>query len=181
MQINFDRPNLRDQAAIFKPEFLIDFVPILEYQAAALSAEEYETYSLALRFVGHVQDAIRRKEPQMYIGRRIRSFPPLVPKVFIQYLQQKQPRALVVIAHLMSLAKIVEDSWWFRDEAERHVYGVQSLLPPEWQWAMDWPLKTLNELADLREIDPHWQVQDRALKAEDTSREPVFGGVMSTR
>ena len=181
MQINFDRPNLRDQAAIFKPEFLNEFIPVLEYQATSLTAEEYETYSLALRFVGHVQDAIRRKEPQIYIGRRIRSFPPLVPKVLIQYLQQKEPRALVIIAHLMSLAKIVEDSWWFRDEAERHVYGVQSLLPPEWQWAMEWPLRTLHDLAELRKSDAHWQVHDRTSEAQDAGREPVFGGVMSTR
>ena len=81
----------------------------------------------------------------------------------------------------MSLAKIVEDSWWFRDEAERHVYGVQSLLPPEWQWAMDWPLRTLRDLAELRKSDAHWQVQDRSLESQGAGQEPVFGGVMSTR
>jgi hypothetical protein len=39
---------------------------------------------------------------------------------------------------------VVDDHWVFRGMAEREVYGLKSLLPQTWQWAMEWPQAMLN-------------------------------------
>ena len=43
------------------------------------------------------------------------------------------------------MIKSVDDHWAFHGIAEREVYGIQSLLPSEWQWAMEWPLALLQQ------------------------------------
>jgi hypothetical protein len=36
-----------------------------------------------------------------------------------------------------------------RGIAEREVFGIQSILPEEWQWAMAWPMQKIAAFAAL--------------------------------
>ncbi|KAG9231830.1 hypothetical protein BJ875DRAFT_506427 [Amylocarpus encephaloides] len=55
---------------------------------------------------------------------------------------QRDPRALVLLAHYFSLAtSMEEDVWWLKGIAEKQVLGIQSILPMDWQWAMAFPLQ----------------------------------------
>lgn len=147
---------------MFNPEYLSPFQSILDFQSPAdlastlqppeFSPETQTTYRLALTFVGGVYAAIRRRDPQVQICRRVMSFGPMVQTQFITLLQQHRPRALVTVAHLMSLARCCEAHfWWFRGAAHRDVLGIHSLLPPEWHWAMRWPRERLDEFSRVEE------------------------------
>ena len=143
----------RDTNTIFHAKFLAPFQAILDFDSndEILGREDHEVYSLAFRFIGSAHEVCLRNDSDQFIRRRLISFGPMMPREFIDLLGQRQPRALLAIAYLMSMTKIVEECWWFHGEAERHVYGIQGLLPQKWQWAMQWPLDTLREMTELKE------------------------------
>ena len=141
-------PDFSNTDAIFNPEFLVPFQAILDFQTSAgdQDPESQDAYRMSLMYVGSVYNAVVHRDPTRQVVRRIMTFGPLVPKRFVALLAERQPRALVTIAHLMSMAKYVEDFWWFKGAAERDILGVQSILPQEWQWALEWPIEMLRNL-----------------------------------
>lgn len=115
--------------------------------------EDLEIYTKAFSYVGGIYRLIHDNQSGdlFPVKRRITSFSPMIPGRFSSLLAEKQPHALLVIACLMSMAKLVEEYWWIPHKAEKHVFGVQNLLPQEWQWAMKWPLDTLAEMTALQQ------------------------------
>lgn len=75
--------------------------------------------------------------------RRIVCLGVLVPARYIELLEQGRPRALAIFAHHLAFSKAIEEHWWFHGVADRVVHGIQSILPAEWQWAMEWPLSMI--------------------------------------
>lgn len=150
-------PIMRDQSAVFNPSNLTHFHAILDFlpkSGEAILPAELEVYTKAFSYVGGIYRLIHEKplEP-IRVKKRISSFPPMTPARFSSLLAERQPRALLVIACLMSMAKLVEEHWWIPHEAEKHVFGVQNLLPQEWLWAMKWPLDTLAEMTAMRQAE----------------------------
>ncbi len=75
--------------------------------------------------------------------RRIVCLGVLAPRRYIELLEEGRPRALAILAHHMALSQAVEEHWWFHGVADRAVNGIQSILPAEWQWAMEWPISMI--------------------------------------
>jgi hypothetical protein len=144
-------PDFRNPDVIFDPAFLEQCQPILSFDTASEGQDEetMEVYKRAVTYAGGIYRAIRNGDPVRQVCRRILSIGPVL-RNFSTLLAQKRPRALVILAHLMAMAKHVESFWWFYGAAEREVYGIQSILPQEWQWAMRWPLETLRMLSAAR-------------------------------
>ena len=161
--IDLTEPDFRDRTALFHPRFLAPFQSILDFTDTRPSStdsgpEPMETYRLALTYIGSVHDAILRDEPIHMVCHRLMSFIGLVTlegtekgvlptQQFTSLLEARRPRALVIFACLMCMAAYVESYWWFAGAAEREVKGIQTVLPPEWQWAMQWPLNMLRQLS----------------------------------
>ena len=120
--------NLMDWDAFPEPDFN------LETQLA---------YEKTLNYIGSVYIAIKNGEPSGVLSRRFFAFGPMLEKRYLELLEQRRPRALVMLAHLFAMSKVIDDIWLFNGAAERHVYGVQTILPPSWQWAMEWPLNVI--------------------------------------
>jgi hypothetical protein len=143
-------PDFLNQEAIFNPVYIPQFQAILNYQDPGNvppGEEEDLAYGRAISYMSAIHRAIQNQDPYSQIARRIMSTGPILPAVFIDLVAQRRPKALVILAYIMCMAKHVEDYWFFRDTAEHEVYGIQSTLPSEWQWAMEWPLSMLETLA----------------------------------
>jgi hypothetical protein len=95
--------------------------------------ETRECYERTLNYIGSVQIAIQNGEHAMGITRRIMAFAVLAPKKFIEAVEQKRPRALVVLAHFFALGQGLEDIWWFGDTAQREIRAIWNELLPGWQ------------------------------------------------
>lgn len=141
-------PDFRDQAATFNPQNRKPFEALLDwanYPEPNLDLEGRETYEQTLAYIGGVWQAIVDKEPISYLFRRLVSLGILVPTQFATFLDQGRPRALVILAHHFAMAKAAEEHWWLRGVADREVNGIHSVVPVEWQWAMEWPLSVLRQ------------------------------------
>ena len=75
------------------------------------------------------------------------AFGAMVPSRYKSLVRAGAPRALVILAYHFAIVKAVDDVWWLRGIPEREVFGIQSLLPERWQWAMGWPMQHLAAFA----------------------------------
>lgn len=162
-------PSLKDTASIFSPANAAPFLAILEFDRrtrtntrqlearseskAETDATTQETYHRTVALLGSIYHAILADEPTHYICKRVTAFGPMVPQPFIRLLAQRRPRALVILAHYMALVKYIDGYWWLGGRAEMEIHGVQSVLPPEWRWALRWPVAVL-EARDNVKLDP---------------------------
>jgi hypothetical protein len=139
-------PDFRDLAAIFNPQNLKPFEALLDwskYPEPDLDLESKHTYEQTLAYIGGVWQAILNKEAPKVLFRRLVSLGILVPTQFTAFLDQGRPRALAILAHHFAMTKAADEHWWLRGIADREVNGIRSVMPAEWQWAMEWPLLVL--------------------------------------
>jgi hypothetical protein len=71
------------------------------------------------------------------------------PPRFLDMLSQGIAPALALLARAWCLLKSVSGLWWSSeatsdDMAKYNLHGIQAMLPMEWAWSMDWPLRVLN-------------------------------------
>lgn len=55
-------------------------------------------------------------------------FPATVSKRFVQLIEERQPRALAILASFFSLLKVLDHVWWLQGMARREVLGIVSLF-----------------------------------------------------
>jgi hypothetical protein len=130
---------------VFKEKYGLPFSDFSSWRAIdeMVDPESQSAYEMALRFVGYVLTSIERGDDPSEIRRVLLSFGQFAPPVYVKRLEENSPRALVILAYFFALAKAVDDVWWMRGIVEREVFGIQSILPEQWQWAMARPLEKL--------------------------------------
>ena len=112
-----------------------------------------EAYVKAVACIGGIYKAVLQAEGRYMLCMRVIGFGLLVPHVFIRLLAARRPRALAILANYMSFVRYIDQYWWFRARAETEVLGIRQILPPQWHWALRWPLAVLEEPAKIS-LDP---------------------------
>ncbi len=139
-------PDFKDEMAMFNPLYRKPFEALLDWSQCpepCLDLEIRNAYEKTLAYVGGVYRALLNKEAPRTMIRRIVCLGVLAPVRYIELLEQGRPRALAILAHHLALSQAIEEHWWFHGVADRVVNGIQSILPAEWQWAMEWPLSMI--------------------------------------
>ncbi|KAK8002033.1 c6 zinc finger domain-containing protein [Apiospora marii] len=94
-------------------------------------------YDEALGYTCSVARAIAAGEPEDAVGRRFGGFAVLVSNDFTRFLIERRPRAMVVLAHFMSLWLDYEHIWIIGKAGERQIRGIQKSLPLAWSSKLD--------------------------------------------
>jgi hypothetical protein len=75
-----------------------------------------------------------------------------VPEHFVGLLETDDPIAMALMARNHAVLRLVNDSgaWWIHGDgewrvSEKAVGGIKALMPTEWLWTMDWPLKVVSK------------------------------------
>jgi hypothetical protein len=108
-------------------------------------ADIQDAYESTISYIGSIMIAITTQVEQPEIFRRIIAFPMLIKRGFIYLVEQRQPRALVVLAHYFALCTMLKKVWWIGDVGPREVRGIQMVLSDEWLDLMCWPLQTIEQ------------------------------------
>ena len=130
---------------------LLQQTPVKGTISEPWDTEIQEAYESTCSYIGSVQIAIKENETLGEICRRLLLFPILIRSRFIQLVGEQQPRALVILAHFFALIARFRDLWWIGDTGQREIFGIQSVLPPEWQYLMSWPLHAMYEKFDMEQ------------------------------
>jgi hypothetical protein len=110
------------------------------------SPADQDLYVNAFEYLSSICNALDQNVSSPLLQRKISYFVPRMPRRFLDLLAKKDPRAMALLARDLSLLKLVDWAWWLHGAKgmaveEYHVRGICELMPIEWLWAMDWPLR----------------------------------------
>ncbi|KAI1377403.1 hypothetical protein F4677DRAFT_416277 [Hypoxylon crocopeplum] len=140
-------PDMRDpQELIFCDHSSLDW--LLEHPSGPdstaaqedreLDNEEVKSvYDKALSYTCSIRNAIERGEADYAIVRRIGGFAIWVPIEFTKFIEERRPRAMVVLAHFMALWLDYEHIWMIGRAGEWQIRGLHKVLPIEWSYKLD--------------------------------------------
>jgi hypothetical protein len=109
-----------------------------------LDTATLKVYEEAVAYIERFYISVQKGKPGYILRRIFSGFSPVVPQAFIGFVAERRPRALVILAYLFALIKEHEDVWWLRGIPEREVYGINSIVPPQWERMMIWPLHVIS-------------------------------------
>ena len=109
------------------------------------NADIQKTYERTLSYIGGIKIAIDNGESPSDICRRLVAFTMFMPRHFIDLLDERQPRALVVLAYYFALLARLRDTWWIGDTGRREVVAINGVLEDRWLPLMRWPLVAMEE------------------------------------
>jgi hypothetical protein len=80
------------------------------------------------------------------------SWPITIPEAYIEMVQQRNPAALVLLAHFCILLKRCGARWWIEGKAEELLAKITRVLEGADGWLqwIEWPMREVGE-AKLRE------------------------------
>ena len=148
-------PDLSDLKELFGEKKRKGFTHLLHRSPADVKFEPWDTetqsaYELTLSFIGGIQIAVDDGERPEHTFRRIIAFPMFIPKRFIELVEERQPRALVFLAHYFSFLSRLRGIWWVGDAGRREIGAIQEVLESPWVEQLDWPLKKMEEVWNIR-------------------------------
>lgn len=121
---------------------------LLQYRKEEMTDTVQNAYCGAVAYLERLYSAVQSRQPEFVIRKIFNGFPPVVPKLFLDFVVEKRPRALAILAHLFALARSVDNIWWLRGIPEQEVRGIDSIVPADWKWALVWPLTMISNSAN---------------------------------
>lgn len=117
----------------------------LDNPVEMIDEESQHAYRSTINQLGAVIDAIKAEEAAPSVGRRMILFAIWIRPRFIDLVDERQPRALVILAHYFALLARFRRLWWIGDTGVRETRAIEKILPMEWQSLMALPQKFLQE------------------------------------
>ena len=142
-------PDMRDGALLFAPENRDKLQHLLDWgtEFETITEADRDAYEQTLSFVGFTHMSVDSyKNNPLVTCRCVLVLPSRCPGRFVELVEEKRPRALVILAHhFAALTLIKADYWWSRGVAERQIRLIYRLLPTAWKGMMEFPLQCISD------------------------------------
>ncbi|KAF2206379.1 hypothetical protein CERZMDRAFT_103406 [Cercospora zeae-maydis SCOH1-5] len=141
----FGRPNLGEADELFSQEQGKPFTELLtfaeEYDAS--STDDKVIYQNSVACLAWIHKSIVSGiEPPLLNCERLIAMPSQLGRRFTELVEHRQPRALLILAHIFATTKLLAKQLpWLREIAERQIPPLQQHVPPAWQEMMKWPVE----------------------------------------
>lgn len=123
--------NMFNPSAIFNQSNLRQFPHLVDEDDESFNKENQTTYHQTISCVGSISSAVKSGESTMALCRRFMSFACLVPPAFLDLVEARATRALIILAHFFALTSQARELWWVGDTPEREVNAIRLNIPPE--------------------------------------------------
>ena len=134
----------------------------LAFNKLSISPERKALYESAVNELVVVHMVIASDAGTVAIEKSILTYLWRLPLAFANLLKAEDPISMALYARVLCMLTLAEDSpaWWIHGAGEhkvalKSVLGIQKLMPPPWNWTMDWPVKVV-----LKEIDLYSDYKD---------------------
>lgn len=111
--------------------------------------EDIEVYERTLDFIGAVMNAHEAGANSGRIYRQLMVYAILFPTRFVDRVNAKRPKALVVLAQFFGLLSLSTDAWLVGSTPRREVEAIDRFVGPKWAHLMEWPLKMVRKNVSL--------------------------------
>jgi hypothetical protein len=125
------------------------FAEIWEALADIAELEYLPAYEFAFKYLRWIYVLSQRGEEAHSLRRKLLAFPSRVSPLLISLLETSDTVAVVITAHFFGLIPLVDEIWWLQSMAKREILGLLTVVPGDWMWAMEWPVKQVQCLHDL--------------------------------
>lgn len=140
----YGKPDMGDAEELFDRQNERPFGRLLAWAKdfEAMSGNDHEAYQKTLAYIGAIyKGIIDGTDTSLATCRRLIAMPSRCPPRFVDLAEAKQPRALVMLAHVFATMKLTATTTpWFRGIAENQVPKIYEQLPQGWQEMMAWPM-----------------------------------------
>ncbi|RDA90509.1 hypothetical protein CP533_0836 [Ophiocordyceps camponoti-saundersi (nom. inval.)] len=118
------------------------FAHLLDELEEELAEEPLQQVSATSQAYSHAVGVLNWAHKNAYAPAAL-AFPASVSGRFVELIQEKRPRALVILACFYALLKRVDGIWWLNGVARREVAGLVSLFDPAspWRRHLEWPYR----------------------------------------
>ncbi|KAH8897849.1 hypothetical protein GQ53DRAFT_742729 [Thozetella sp. PMI_491] len=181
----FSRPPINlEAAALHIPSNLL-------FMATSIKADDpdfasVDTYYDTLKYLGSLYQELEDGFSAI-LNLRIIVWFTFLPKPFVELARQLRPRTLIVFAHYLVFAKLVQEVWWMSNISDREIRNISTALGDEWATLLRVPLMALGltdkaEIARLLLNNHSWEpvVRDKETRdlglVDDVGREVIFAG-----
>ncbi|KUI55999.1 Sterol uptake control protein 2 [Cytospora mali] len=144
--------NMYNPAALFSESNIQNFPHLTQLSSPdmadpdeSLDPEISEAYHKTTCCIGSIVSAVEAGECTMALCRRIMTFACFVPRRYLDLVEERRPRALIILANYFSLSAHARDLWWVGDTPEREVYGIRDDVPSSMRHLLDGPLSNLQK------------------------------------
>lgn len=133
-----------------KDEYSSDLTHLLQRQEAheldePWSDEIVDAYKMAVNCVGIAWKSINSYDSPGTLCRRLIVFPMMVDKRFLDLVEERRPRALVILAHYFALLNTLSRFWWLGTAGSREVLAIEAEVSKEWRSHLRLPLAILKD------------------------------------
>jgi hypothetical protein len=137
------------QAQMDHVEVDATFTELLVGVAGNSEPDHVAVYESAVKYLHWIYVLGQGGEEIYSLRRKLLAFPSRVSSSFMSLLETSDPRALVITAHFFGLIQMVDDIWWLQGMAHREITGLLTIVPENWMWAMEWPVKQIQHSRSL--------------------------------
>ena len=138
---------MNDQAALFARQNATPFDTLRTWahDHEIQSDDDADTYLKAISYIGVMYKGIREGFDSAYAtARRIMAMPSILPDRWMELLEERRPRALVILIHAFACGELIaHENIWFRGIAKRQLPGFCDRLPAAWRPMVAWPLRVV--------------------------------------
>ena len=110
--------------------------------SASLSqdSEAANAYALAIHeLLNSYTQVMIRMERKLDFVPVIFVWPIAIPQAYLMYLGERNPEAIVIMAHYAALLHRADDQWYMKGWTEHLVKEIDSALGAEWSGWLAWP------------------------------------------
>ncbi|KAK5061005.1 hypothetical protein LTR84_007546 [Exophiala bonariae] len=119
-------------------------------QLENLTPSSREIYERTLRFLGTIHHSNEEGKPSFYAARQTQGFSLLVPKAFVEFVEEGRSLALVVLAHFFAQVALVKDPpWWMGDAPIKAINAISQTLQGNHDTVlqeMEWPCMVARDM-----------------------------------
>ncbi|MCJ1226458.1 hypothetical protein MMC12_003110 [Toensbergia leucococca] len=119
-------------------------------------SEKEEVYVTALSCIDLICEEYERNGSAESIRRQLSGTAAFIPSEFANFLENQEPLAMAILAYYFAMMKFVEGVWWLQGVPEYEIRGIESLMPRECLWAIEWPLQVINAKDPLSLDSRQW-------------------------
>ena len=108
-------------------------------------AETCESYEMTLSYIASFRRAIKAGDAVDISLRWICMFPFMVPRQFVDFVNERRPRALVMLSYFFALVAQTDALKYLGNTgqvstAKREISAIKATVPKQWHPLMAWPL-----------------------------------------
>ncbi|GAP83273.2 putative Zn2 Cys6 DNA-binding protein [Rosellinia necatrix] len=147
--VQTDHPLLRDITE--------DIEKLLEASHVSdMPADDAEVYRDTAECVLSLYRSLVLKVGSTILQRLVFTMAVRMKSQYVTMLVAGEPLALALYARILTVLGFIDHLWWSRGSSNNRdilhysINGISNMMPTEWSWAMEWPLKVVSREITLR-------------------------------